>query len=67
MFETFVGTSGRSATLTWAMELPTSRLRAEPPVPVITTSSRDSALTVRAKVTVVVAPAVTTMGLSTGW
>ena len=64
--DTLVGTSGTSAIFTWPMELPTSRFRADPPVPVMTTSSSDSALTVSAKVTVVVAPAVTTTGLSVG-
>ena len=66
MLDTLVGTSGRSATLTCAIELPTSRLRAEPPVPVTTTSSRDTALTVSENVTLAVPPAVTTTDLSLG-
>ena len=66
MVDKFVGTSGTSAIFTCAMELPTSRLRAEPPVPVTTTSSSETALTVNAKVTFTEPPAGTNTGLSTG-
>ena len=67
MFDRLLGTSGSSDTLTDPIELPTSRLRAEPPVPVTTTSSSEIALCVRPKSAVTEPPAVTVTDFSIGW
>ena len=66
MFDKLLGTSGRSATLICPIEFPTSRLRAEPAVPVTTSSSSEMALTVNEKLTVTVPPAVIATVFSVG-
>jgi hypothetical protein len=64
--ETLLETSGASAILIWPMELPTSRLRAEPAVPVTTTSSSETGAIETTKSTVAAAPATTSVLFSMG-